>query len=228
MIRGVPHDTLLIDQQVMSTAVVPGTRIRDAARSRQAILDSAVGLFAERGYAATTMAEVAAGAGLSRGAPAYFFNSKEELYRAALGRAFAETLTLIVSFPLGEGDLEGTLEAGIGAYLDFLAARPNFVRLVVRECLEGGRFLQGLPDHVAAITAAMGALVGQSERGGLRGDVDPAHLILSAISLCWFPMIAVPLVEDLGLAPGTATFLRARKEQVARLVSRGALSEPTR
>jgi len=174
------------------------------------------------------MAEVAAGAGLSRGAPAYFFNSKEELYRAALGRAFAETLTLIVSFPLGEGDLEGTLEAGIGAYLDFLAARPNFVRLVVRECLEGGRFLQGLPEHVAAITAAMGALVGQSERGGLRGDVDPAHLILSAISLCWFPMIAVPLVEDLGLAPGTATFLRARKEQVAILVSRGALWEPTR
>ena len=176
------------------------------------------------------MADVAAGAGLSRGAPAYFFSSKEELYRAALGRAFDETEKLVISFPLGEVDLdlEESLEAGISAYLDFLAARPNFVRLVVRECLEGGRFLQGLPDHVAAITAAMGALVGQSERGGLRGDVDPAHLILSAISLCWFPMIAVPLVEDLGLAPGTATFLRARKEQVARLVSRGALSEPAR
>ena len=174
------------------------------------------------------MADVAAGARLSRGTPAYFFNSKEQLYRAALGRAFDETLTLIVSFPLGDGDLQGNLEAGIGAYLDFLASRPNFVRLVVRECLEGGRFLQGLPEHVAAIAAAMGALVGQSERGGLRGDVDPAHLILSAISLCWFPMIAVPLVEDLGLGPLTAKFVGARKEQVARLISRGALSEAIR
>jgi AcrR family transcriptional regulator len=176
------------------------------------------------------MADVAAGAGLSRGAPAYFFSSKEELYRAALGRAFDETEKLVISFPLGEVDLdlEESLEAGISAYLDFLAARPNFVRLVVRECLEGGRFLRGLPEHVAAITAAMGALVGQRDRGGLRGDVDPAHLILSAISLCWFPMIAVPLVEDLGLGPGTAKFLRARQEQVAGLISRGALSEKTR
>ena len=174
------------------------------------------------------MADVAAGAGLSRGAPAYFFSSKEELYRAALGRAFDATAKLVVSFPLGEGDLQGTLEAGISAYLNFLAARPNFVRLVVRECLEGGRFLQGLPEHVAAITAAVGPLVGERDRGGLRGDVDPAHLILSAISLCWFPMIAVPLVEDLGLGPGTAKFLRARQEQVAGLISRGALSEKTR
>jgi TetR/AcrR family transcriptional regulator len=174
------------------------------------------------------MAEVAAGAGLSRGAPAYFFNSKEELYRAALGRAFGETLTLVVSFPLDRGDLQETLEAGIGAYLDFLAARPNFVRLVVRECLEGGRFLQGLPEHVAAITAALGALVGQRERGGLRVGVDPAHLILSAISLCWFPMIAVPLVQDLRLAPGTRKFLGTRKKQVATLISRGALAEASR
>ncbi len=174
------------------------------------------------------MADVAAGAGLSRGAPAYFFNSKEELYRAALGRAFDEILKLVVSFRLGEGDLQRTLDGAISAYLDFLAARPNFVRLVVRECLEGGRFLRGLPEHVAAIGAGMRALVGESDRGGLKGEVDPAHLVLSAISLCWFPMIAVPLVEDLGLAPGTAKFLAARKEQVASLISRGALSEATR
>src|SRR5260370_6609743 len=105
------------------------------------------------------MADLAAGAGLSRGAPAYFFHPKEELYRAALGRAFDETLKLVVSFPLGEGDLQGTLEAGISAYLDFLAARPNFVRLVVRECLDGGRFLQSLPEHIAGISPAINALV---------------------------------------------------------------------
>jgi TetR/AcrR family transcriptional regulator len=226
--RGIRPGTLLVDQQVMPVAAVPGSRIRDAARSRQAILDAAEGLFAEQGYGATTMADVAAGAGLSRGAPAYFFNSKDELYRAVLGRAFDESLKLIASFPLGEGDLQGTLEAGIGAYLDFLAVRPNFVRLVVRECLEGGRFLSGLPEHVAAITAAIGAFVGESKRGGLRGAIDPAHLVLSAISLCWFPLIAVPLVEDLGFAPGTPKFLGARKEQVASLISHGALSEATR
>src|SRR5260370_12906077 len=146
------------------------------------------------------MADVDAGAGLSRGAPAYFFNSKEELYRAALGRAFDETLKLVVSFPLGEGDLQGTLEAGISAYLDFLAARPNFVRLVVREGLDGGRFLQGLPEHVAAITAAMNALVGERDRGGLSGEVDPAPLVLLATSLASLPLIAAPLVKTLGLA----------------------------
>jgi len=210
-------------------AKAPSTRPRrrDAARSRQAILDAAERLFATGGYESTTMAEIGSAAGLSVGAPAYFFRSKEELYRAVLGRAFDETSSLLRAPRIGGAAFEEALEAGVSAYIDFLAERPNFVRLVVRECLEGGRHLQGLPEHLAAIGSALPRLVDERGRGHLREGIDPVHLLLSAISLCWFPMIAAPLTRDLGFEIDSTEFLRARKEQVTELLLRGALSGGT-
>ena len=170
------------------------------------------------------MAEIGSAAGLSIGAPAYFFRSKEELYRAVLGRAFDETSSLLRASRMGETTFEEVLKAGVSAYIDFLAERPNFIRLVIRECLEGGHHLQGLPEHLAAIGEALPRLVGERGRGRLRDGIDPAHLLLSTISLCWFPMIAVPLTRDLGFEIDSAEFLRARKDQVSELLLRGALT----
>ena len=196
---------------------------RDAVRSRQAILDAAERLFAERGYEAATMSEIGSTAGLSAGTPAYFFRSKVDLYRAVLGRAFDETSALIRAWHLGESDFEQAVRDAVGSYLDFLAAHPNFLRLVIRDALEGGRFLQGLPEHLAAIGEAMPRLVMEQQWGHLREGIDPAHLLLSGISLCWFPMVAVALTRDLGFRADSTDFLEARKQQVSELLLRGAL-----
>src|ERR1700736_4321278 len=70
----------------MSASTV--AKVRDAERSREAILETAERLFAELGYDAASLSEIAAEAGLSRGTPSYFFGSKEDLYIAVLDRAF--------------------------------------------------------------------------------------------------------------------------------------------
>ena len=62
-------------------------KVRDAERSRAAILDAAERLFAEQGYDATSLTNVGAVAGVSRGTPGYFFRSKAELYQAELDYA---------------------------------------------------------------------------------------------------------------------------------------------
>ena len=66
------------------------------ARSRsdektQAILKAAGACLGERGYAATTIAEIAAQAGVSRGLLHYYFKSKEELL-AQVVRAGADAM----------------------------------------------------------------------------------------------------------------------------------------
>jgi hypothetical protein len=109
----------------------------------------------------------------------------------------------------------------MGRYLNFLDARPSFIRLVVRECLDGGRFLQGLPEHLAAIARAI-RVIGQ--RGPLRSEIDPRHLLLSSISLCWFSMVARPLTADLGFNPDSSAFTDERTKQVVELLLHGALA----
>src|SRR5687767_6642126 len=50
--------------------------------TRRQILDTALGLFRERGFEDTTIREIAGAAGLSLGAAYYYFNSKEAIVAA--------------------------------------------------------------------------------------------------------------------------------------------------
>src|SRR5687767_2430630 len=97
-------------------------RGRDAARSREAILDAAEVLFAAQGFATTSLQEIGERAGVSRGTPGYFFGSKEALYRAVLERAFVAARAAVHQVPMHAAAAgvspEDVLAAGIGAYLD--------------------------------------------------------------------------------------------------------------
>ncbi|MEZ0106659.1 AcrR family transcriptional regulator [Catenulispora sp. EB89] len=65
------------------TRAVPH-RIRDPRAHRAAILEAARASFTERGYARTTIREVAARAGVTHGLVMRHFSSKEELFVAAM------------------------------------------------------------------------------------------------------------------------------------------------
>ncbi len=57
-------------------------------KSRETIMQAAVSLFAEQGYALTTIAQIAQGAGVSKGLLYNYFASKEDLLRAILTDIF--------------------------------------------------------------------------------------------------------------------------------------------
>jgi TetR/AcrR family transcriptional regulator len=216
---------LLVDKQVtahrqdFSRRAIP-MGARDAERSRTAILDSAERLFAERGFDGTTLAAVGSAAGLSRGAPAYFFGSKERLYRAVLGRLF-ESSRDVLPTETPDGDLREELTEGVRRLTAFLVARPAFLRILEWEALSGDSRLLGIPEHLATLGAAMRRLADGLERAG-RDSLDARHLVLSLIALNLFPHSHPALVRDLGLDPGPS-FLEDRARHTVDLVLYGVL-----
>jgi AcrR family transcriptional regulator len=197
---------------------------RDAARSRAAILDAAERLFAERGYDATSLNEVGAAAGVSRGTPGYFFGSKADLYQAVLERAFSEVREAVRAGrarALASNQAPDAILAGaVSDYFDFLAARPNFIRLIEREALGGARQLEGA-GHISAGQEALAAI---SSELGLDGadSGDAAQLLLSIISLCWFPLIhARTVAPAVGVELDSVGDLERRKRHVVDLVLHG-------
>ena len=109
-------------------------------RRRQAILDVARELFQAQGYAATSMSEIAARLGGSKGTLYNYFRSKEELF-AAFMIDTCQIGSNAVFEPLGPPgpDLrEALIELGVN-FLNFLLMPDTLAvhRLVVAEC---GRF----------------------------------------------------------------------------------------
>ena len=199
-------------------------RVRDAERSRSTILDAAERLFAEQGFDATSLNQVGAAAGVSRGTPGYFFRSKADLYQAVLDRSFAEVREAVRAGrarALASNEAPDTILAGaVSDYFDFLAARPNFVRLIEREALNGGR----IPNGVSHISAGQEALAAISAELGLDESEsgEAAQLLLSIISLCWFPMIhARTVAPAVGVRLDAADEIERRKRHVIGLVLHG-------
>ena len=204
---------------------------RDAGRSRAAILDAAERLFAERGYDATSLTEVGAAAGVSRGTPGYFFGSKADLYHAVLDRAFAEVREAVragrARALASSQSPEAILAGAVSDYFDFLAARPNFVRLIEREALSGAGLLEGAQPPVGR---AGGAGRDQRRAGPGRCRIGRrGQLLLSIIALCWFPLIhARTVAPAVGVELERVSDFDRRKRHVVNLVLHGlrGLSRP--
>lgn len=198
-------------------------RTRNPDRSRAAILDAAARLFADQGYEATSLNQVGTAAGVSRGTPGYFFGSKLELYQAVLDRSFAEVREAVRegrARALASNESPETILAGaVSDYFDFLAARPNFVRLIEREALSGSRLPEG-----ASLSAGQEALAAISAELGLDDapSGEAAQLLLSIISLCWFPLIhARTVAPAVGVGLENRTQMEQRKQHVVALVLHG-------
>jgi AcrR family transcriptional regulator len=204
-------------------------RIRNPDRSRAAILDAAEHLFADQGYEATSLNGVGAAAGVSRGTPGYFFGSKLELYQAVLDRTFAEVREAVregrARALASNESPEAILAGAVSDYFDFLAARPNFVRLIEREALSGSRLPEG-----ASLSAGQEALAAISAELGLDDapSGEAAQLLLSIISLCWFPLIhARTVAPAVGVGLENGSLMEQRKRHVVALVLHGLRGSST-
>ena len=203
-------------------------RQRNPLRTRAAILDAAATLFAEQGYAATSLADVGARAGVSRGAPGYCFGSKAELYRAILERAIEEVRAAVRSGrerALASGRSSDDILAGaIGEYFDYLHSHPIFVRLIERAALGG----EALPDGLRpAIYAGQEAVAAIAEAAGLDATPgsDASQLLLSMISLCWFPVVHRHTVAPaIGVDLESSAGLERRRQHIMAFVLGGVRS----
>lgn len=93
-------------------------------RTRQKVLDAARALFAERGYDAATIRDIAKGAGMSTGAVFANFQDKAELFEAVLGQDMARMTDILKGGVVADAPLRerllGAMSAGYHASLDHL------------------------------------------------------------------------------------------------------------
>lgn len=88
-----------------------------AEKTRQRILDVALGLFLKHGYEKATMREIAKAAGLAPGAAYYHFESKEHLIQSYYERSYEEHLPIVEKVLEKEKDLKKRLAGAVKAHM---------------------------------------------------------------------------------------------------------------
>jgi TetR/AcrR family transcriptional regulator len=172
-----------------------------AQRTRAAILAAAEHVFAERGFAASRLEDVAARVGIRRASIVYHFRDKRELYDAVLEEALGALLAALAPVLLGPGPLAARIEGAVGAFLDALAARPALARLLLREAADAGAGPAALAAHLAPFHALARAAIARerSERRPARLAVDPLPLATTIAGATLFFVAGMP-----ALMPGRA------------------------
>jgi TetR/AcrR family transcriptional regulator len=166
-------------------ASVTGTRDPDL--TRENILAAAHDLFVDKGFAAVSMREIAARSGVTKSLIHHHFGSKEALWELVKEKAFAayaegqEAELRAADAP--DADL---LRNAVSAYFQFLAANPGVVRLFAWTHLDEDQSCGRLDADLVGLGAAR--IRQAQERGLLRPDVNPAHVVTMFVNACtqWF------------------------------------------
>ena len=185
------------------------------------ILASAEQLFTYKGYAATSIRNIADDAGVNPALVHYYFGNKHALLQAVLEHSLQPMAKALA-------DLNSSTEASVEEIADLLislaAEHPNIPRLLVREVfLPGGEMQEFFIKNLAPqLGGALPVLLEREKTAGrLPDDTDPAYASLMILALCFFPFIARSLAEPiLGIdfgSDGTKTL----KRHVVNVLQRG-------
>ncbi|MEU5403672.1 helix-turn-helix domain-containing protein [Streptomyces sp. NPDC005963] len=163
-------------------------------RSRERLLQATVELVGERGFEATTLADIADRAGSARGLISYYFPGKRQLFQSAVHRLMHRTLDAALHRePQSDDGLE-VLARAIDAVLGLAADRPLLMRTHMSGVLQAEGFVQ-CPEQ-QRLAALLRCAV---ERYGSRQvDVDYPLLraqLMGAVFAIVLPGAPMPLDE---------------------------------
>jgi AcrR family transcriptional regulator len=102
-------------------------------RRREQILEAAVRLFAEHGYAGADTQRLADDLQVGKGTLYRYFRSKRELFLAAADRGMRQLRQAVDTASADVADPFDRIAAAVQAYLTFYAAFPDYAELLIQE-----------------------------------------------------------------------------------------------
>lgn len=154
---------------------------------RKQILKAAVEAFAEKGFHATRVGDVARRAGVAYGLIYHYFESKDDLLETIFSENWA-IFTKVLDELRADPSLPAVekLSRVAGLLVDALQVVPGTMQVIIQEVSRSARFVQ--PEKLSAFQAAfeaIEAIVAQGQEAGQIGpDIDrrvAAHMFMGAL-----------------------------------------------
>lgn len=134
-------------------------RRTDGEQTRERILEAALPLFAELGFAGTSTRKLADGAGVNVATLAYHFGGKEGLYQAVIERLYEELGSTVPKAEVA-GTPQETVRAWMAAAWQFCKDHREHIRLTVRHVLDQGRWSDVMNSGARTLLPQADGLIG--------------------------------------------------------------------
>jgi TetR/AcrR family transcriptional regulator len=159
---------------------------RNPEATRASIMSAAEGLFVEKGFAATSMSDIASAAGVTKSLIHHHFGSKEELWTEVKRQRVSHWARVQRDLIANRNDDEPILRQSIETLFRFLQDNPEFVRLRSWMNLEDPRLAEAAYPEI--LTLGLERIREQQKAGRIRDDIEPRHLVILFVSMCtqWF------------------------------------------
>ena len=149
------------------------------------IVEAAMAVFAEKGFAAAKIDEIAARAGVSKGAVYLYFATKENLFHAVVSQGVGPNLAVLEQMAAAHQGPFRDLIGGLAAHLAHTAQTTPLGGVVKMVIGEAGNFPElARVWHEEVIAHGLGALAAAIEAAQRRGELrrgDPRSYALSLI-----------------------------------------------
>ena len=159
-------------------------RIEKGRATRDRLIDAARDAFGERGYDATSIAEILDAAGVAKGALYHHFDTKAALFDAVLDHVVQEIAEGAADRARTAPDPAAGLKAGCGAWLE-MTLDPAIQRIVLLDAaaVVGWARAREIDDR-HTLSGMRRNLERLAEQGdGLDADIDLlAHMVLAAVN----------------------------------------------
>jgi AcrR family transcriptional regulator len=157
------------------------------------ILDAALAVFAQKGFAATKLDDIAAKAGITKGTIYLYFDSKQTLFEAlarqSVGAQIEQVTAQLANFPGTSAELLRFVLSTMGRFA-MTSDRVVLPRLVLAEAANFPKLAEFWRREI--IERGIGLMSGIIQRGIERGEfrkIEPAH----AARLCVAPILIIVL-----------------------------------
>ncbi|WP_293679154.1 TetR/AcrR family transcriptional regulator [uncultured Phenylobacterium sp.] len=164
-------------------AGAPKFRRRKADRPAE-IVGAALAVFAEKGFAAAKLDEIARRAGVSKGAVYLYFETKEDIFRAVVGQAIAPNVATVKAMVAAHPGPLGDLLRGVVAHVAKLVETTPVGGVLKMVVAEAGNFPEiARVWHDQLVSQALGVVTAAIEAAQARGEVKPGSARIYAMEL---------------------------------------------
>lgn len=163
--------------------------------TRAKLIETARGLFLEKGFDGLKMQELADKAGMNKGLLHYYFKTKEAIFQAIFKEAVQDLFGGVAKELLSSHSLEIKMHSIIDMYFNKLSANPGLPLFVLSE-INRNASLKGL----LSITDMVPIFIKGASTMPFKSESERKqflNLVLSIVSLCVFPFAAQPVLSQL-------------------------------